>query len=254
MISSPLPALEPACRSQPCCPPLPSPSSLQGQMWAGAVKGSSVRIDIDGAVFASAGPAALTLLKSAVLKGLIPALPNSDFEVESVNLINAALLADEANLRVATKANAVASTGPYADTVTVSVTTPSGSRSVVGAVIGRQPRIVQVDHWQGFPSFAPDGHVLLFNNLDKPGAVGKVTSALADNNINIASLAVARQYPGSPALSVIISDQRVPADVKAKIELLDGVSGVSTASFGDAFISKALAAAPAAAAGASAAR
>lgn len=144
--------------------------------------------------------------------------------------INAPLLADAAAVRVAMKYHPVAS-GPFTNAVRVTVVSSSGSQSVTGSVIEGTPRVVQVDLWQHFPSFVPEGHVLLFNNLDKPGAVGRVTSLLADNNINIASLSVARQYPGSPALSVIISDQRVPAEVKAKVEALDGISNVRTVSF-----------------------
>lgn len=204
--------------------------ALQGQLWSGAVKGTSVHVDVEGPVFDGAGVG--ELLKAAVIKGLLPTLPGLDAGDGDVNLVNAALLADEAALRVAVKA-APSPSGPYANAVRLTLMGPAGTRTVTGSVIEGAPRVVQVDHWQSFPSFSPEGHVLLFNNLDKPGTVGKVASVLADNNINIASLAIARQYPGSPALSVILSDQRVPAEVKAKIEALDGISGVLTASFDD---------------------
>jgi hypothetical protein len=84
--------------------------------------------------------------------------------------------------------------------------------------------------------------------------VARTTGVLADHNINIASLKVARQFGGggSPALSVLVCDQRIPSDVATRIAALDGISNVRTASFGDAFAAKA-AGASAAAAGAPAA-
>jgi hypothetical protein len=56
---------------------------------------------------------------------------------------------------------------------------------------------------------------------------------LQSNNINIASLAVARQYEGggSPALSVLVCDQRVPATAIKELQLLVGISNVRNASF-----------------------
>jgi D-3-phosphoglycerate dehydrogenase len=204
-------------------------------MWSGPTKGVSIQVDVEGPAFEGAN--VTDLMKAALLKGLLPTLPSVDIEASDVNLVNAALLADEVHLKVAVK-QSPSPTGPYASAIRVTVVGPSGSRSVVGSVIEGQPRVVQVDHWQSFPTFAPEGHVVLFNNFDKPGAVGKVTSVLADNNINIASLAIARQYIGSPALSVIITDQRVPSEVKAKIADLDGISNVSTASFGNQYITK----------------
>ena len=61
---------------------------------------------------------------------------------------------------------------------------PAGTRVALGAVIEGKPRIVQLDHWQSFPSFAPAGHLLLWNNIDAPGQVALVTRVLAEHNIS----------------------------------------------------------------------
>jgi hypothetical protein len=105
--------------------------------------------------------------------------------------------------------------------------------------------VVQVDHWASFPTFVPQHHVLFYNNLDRPGTVSRITAVLSEHNINIASLLVARQHAGSPALSVVIADARIPAEVAHRIAALDGISSVRTASFGDAYVRESPAAAAA---------
>lgn len=89
---------------------------------------------------------------------------------------------------------------------------------------------------QSFPSFVPEHHTLFFNNVDRPGTVARITGVLSDANINIASFLVARQHPGSPALSVVVCDGRIPSSVATKIAALDGISNVRTASFGTRFV------------------
>lgn len=192
-------------------------------------------------------------MKTSLLQGMLPWLQGLEgmetLELDSVNSVNAGLLADAAHVRVAVKHTPVAS-GPYANAIRVTVVSPSGSQSVTGSVIEGVPRVVQVDHWQSFPSFVPQGHVILFNNIDKPGSVGRVTSLLAEYNINIAAISVARQYPGSPALSVVIVDTRVPSVVKEKLDALDGIMNVRVASFDGAdYVNPSPAGSPSGAAG-----
>lgn len=217
--------------------------SLQGQTIAGAaqlllppaLKHTTIRIDLEGSDIAV--PGAGDLISAAALKGLLPALPALDLDPESINLINAGHLAKQAGLKLVIKTNPT-STGTFSNMIRIAVTGPTGEKVATGAVLEGQPRVVQVDHWQGFPSFAPEGHLLMYNNIDAPGEVARVTSVLADNHINIASLKVARQFGGggSPALSVLVCDNRIPTDVAARLASLEGISNVRTASFGNAFV------------------
>ena len=213
--------------------------SLAGQMWAaGAPRTASVNIDLAGPAFAAAPPAALAaLVKAALLKGLLPAVAALDYDAAAVNLINAPALAAREQLAVAVRAAPAAApaAAAYASTVAVTVRGAAGQpeRAFVGAVVDGEPRIVGIDEW-ATPSFPTCGSVLLFNNADSPGVVSRVTSVLADNNINIATLSVVRQAKGEPALSIIISDQRLPKDVELKVCAEAGITGVRTATFATA--------------------
>jgi len=233
-VSAAIAALSRSCRaSHARLPSPPHARSLHGQLWKAAIKTSLVTVECEGPVFAQAGVA--DLVKASLLKGLLPALPAIDLE-DDVNLVNAAMLAAEVNLKVVVNHVASSPSGTYPNQLRVVVDGPAGQRTAVGAIIEGQPRIVQLDHWAAFPSFAPEAHVVMFSNLDKPGAVSRVTRVLADNNVNIASLAIARQFVGSPALTVIVADQRITSDVQSRIAELDGITNVRSVSFGNAFI------------------
>lgn len=241
--------------------------SLQGQLWSRshALKNASIYVDVEGAALAAAdttsgdvagvpasgsssaspaggsgastaaGSAVTTLIKAALLKGLLPSLPDFDFGHGEVNLVNSSILADEASLKVAVRYNHGVS-GSYANAVRVSIVgAGGGERTVAGSVLEGTPRVVQVGHWGSFPSFAPEGHVLMLSHRDRPGLLAKTTGVLSEFSVNIASLSVARQAPGLPSLAVITTDQRVPAEARSRIELLDGISDVQTASFGSHF-------------------
>jgi hypothetical protein len=206
--------------------------SMQGQIAlageAGALRGVSVRVDVEGPALQERGFAELAL--ALVLKGLLPAVPRLDVAADAVNMINAPFVAQDAGINVLVRASARAAGAAFANVIRVTVQSPAGTRVALGAVIEGKPRIVQLDHWQSFPSFAPAGHLLLWNNIDAPGQVALVTRVLAEHNINVASLAVARQFEGggSPALSVMLCDSRIPTDAVNQINALKGASRLAS--------------------------
>jgi D-3-phosphoglycerate dehydrogenase len=140
--------------------------ALQGQVLLSSLvdgqqprlpKGTKVRIEVEGAELGQKGAA--ELIKAAVLKGLLPALPLVEFEGESVNLVNAPGLAASTGLEVSVSTSATA--GAFRDVVRVVVTPPSGTgeRTVVGSLIDSVGKVVQMDFWQNFPAFEPSGHI-----------------------------------------------------------------------------------------------
>ena len=72
----------------------------------------------------------------------------------------------------------------------------------------QNPRIVRVS---STPVEIPtSGTMLLLNNQDRPGMVGKLGSILADHNVNIASMSLGRETEGGLALTVLVLDSRPP--------------------------------------------
>jgi D-3-phosphoglycerate dehydrogenase len=94
----------------------------------------------------------------------------------------------------------------YASLVRVSAHTAAGEHAVAGTVFDqKRARVVELD---GLPvELAPEGHLLLFANDDRPGVVGAVGSFLGERGINIADVRLARAEGAATAIAVMTLDQ-----------------------------------------------
>jgi D-3-phosphoglycerate dehydrogenase len=160
----------------------------------------------------------LPALSAAVLKGALERLL-----VEPVNYLNAPLIARERGIGV----QLVQESGQllYAQVLSVRYQTEKESRHFSGTLFGEHDlRIVGID---GFHfEMKPDGHLILYSNIDRPGMLAAVSSVLAKAGINIGGLSLGRFESGSRAMTVISIDTPAPVGVLKEIALLDGVSDV----------------------------
>jgi D-3-phosphoglycerate dehydrogenase len=76
----------------------------------------------------------------------------------------------------------------------------------------------------------PEGHLLLYRNVDRPGMLAKVGAELASAGINIGGLALGRDKPGQTALTVISVDTPIPTEILARVGRIEGVFEVRTVS------------------------
>jgi len=79
----------------------------------------------------------------------------------------------------------------------------------------------------------PEGSMLIYKNLDKPGMLASVGNILADENINIAGLSLARLVSGKEALTVISLDGSINKKAINKILSIDGIWDVLPVNFKD---------------------
>lgn len=155
----------------------------------------------------------------AVLKGVL-----TPFLGEAVNYVNAERVAESRGIEVTrTTHNA---RGDYPQLV--DVTLSGGGRSVElgGTLFGeRDPRVVSFENYR--LEFQPEGNLLVLENFDKPGVVGKIGTLLAKADINIADIHLARRGKGhQEALAVLRLDQE---PTPALVEELAGLPEVKTA-------------------------
>ncbi len=133
-----------------------------------------------------------------------------------VNWVSAPVMAFEQGIVTAQIKNLIEHSD-YPAMIACRVYWEGGQRTVAGALFGNgEARLV---HYDGFEVDAyPDGYVLILENEDVPGVIGKTGTLLAKEKINIAQWRYGRENPGGKAISFINLDQRVPQAVLAALE------------------------------------
>ncbi len=141
----------------------------------------------------------LTVLKAAVIGGLLEGMSE-----ERINVVNANMIAQKRGLRVAEHRDT--SCENYASLMTVSVTTSAGTTSVAGTVMRDEMHILRVnDYWL---DVVPKGGYLLFSDhRDRPGIIGAVGMITGNADINVSSMQLSRLKPRGQALMVLELDE-----------------------------------------------
>jgi D-3-phosphoglycerate dehydrogenase / 2-oxoglutarate reductase len=186
--------------------------ALMARLGPGAVK--SIRLSSKGVTPAGSGQALL----AALVRGFI-----SPMLSETVNLVNAITLARDRGMIVAEVPADDA--GGYPVELSAEFTTAAGQRTVAGTVFGTDDlRIIRLD---GFRlEMKPEGEMLIYTNVDRPGMLAKVSAILAGNDVNIAGLSLGRLRAGEKAMTVISLDAPVSGELLSEIAKIEGISEV----------------------------
>jgi D-3-phosphoglycerate dehydrogenase / 2-oxoglutarate reductase len=179
-----------------------------GQLTDSGIK--SIAIEYEGAI-AELNVKPLTATALAAL--LAP-------QLAAVNLVNAPVICRERDIRVSETLQP--EPGDYQMLMRLTVTGESGTRSIAGTVfVGDRPRLVSVE---GMPLEAELGeHVLFVRNLDKPGFIGALGTALAAASINIATFHLGRVAAGKEAICLVEIDQPL---TPALLDIVHGLPNV----------------------------
>jgi D-3-phosphoglycerate dehydrogenase / 2-oxoglutarate reductase len=158
------------------------------------------------------------VIRSAVLVGAL----NSVLD-EKVNLVNAAAAAATRGLLVEETTRRRGHGFP--DTVEVAIA-DGGRDLTLEGIVGQDgsPRIVSLD---GIGLEAPlEGTLLLSRNIDVPGVIGRIGTALGRLGVNIATFALGRRSPGGggEALALVGLDGDVGAGIVQEIRSLPSVT------------------------------
>ena len=182
--------------------------SFAGQVTETGIK--AVTIEYDGHV-AALNTRALT---GVVLQGLLAPL------LETVNIINAPLVAKERNIAISEVTHDRA--GDYQTLIRLIVATEAQPLNVAGTLFaGDRPRIVEV---RGISMDAELGpHMLIVTNRDRPGLIGAVGQTLGEAGVNIATYNLGRTESHGEAISLIGVDDAVGEEAVKKVRALPDV-------------------------------
>jgi len=133
----------------------------------------------------------------AVLKGFLQIAGGLE-----VNEVNAPAFAETLGLKVSE--SRLSAPGDYTDMLELSAVAEGKTVSVGGAFFGATPRIVSIN---SRPVEArPHGVLLVLENTDRPGMVGRIGTLLGDHGVNIATMSLSRNQAGGTALTVLNLD------------------------------------------------
>ncbi|MFZ0917717.1 MAG: phosphoglycerate dehydrogenase [Candidatus Udaeobacter sp.] len=156
-------------------------------------RADSLNINYSGKVN-EADTAAIT---RAVLKGFLQIAGGPE-----VNEVNAPAFAETLGLKVTE--SRLSTPGDYTDMLELSAVAEGKTVSVGGAFFGATPRIISIN---SRPVEArPYGVLLVLENTDRPGMVGRIGTLLGEHGVNIATMSLSRNQAGGTALTVLNLD------------------------------------------------
>jgi D-3-phosphoglycerate dehydrogenase len=134
---------------------------------------------------------------------------------ESVNLINAEMLARERGIEIVESKNP--NKGDFANLLQSEVYSDKQPMVASATLFGNQYlRLVQLGPYR-MESYL-DGVLLVFTHRDVPGLIGYIGTVFGKHNVNIASMNVGRQQPGGEAIAVLNLDSPPPAEAIKEVK------------------------------------
>jgi D-3-phosphoglycerate dehydrogenase len=158
-------------------------------------------------------------LVSAFCAGLI------GHAVEDVNIINAEMLCRERGIEIVRKSNA--DHGDFSSCIAATVSGEGCTRHAAGTLFGKSmPRLVRLGEYRTETYL--DGNLLIFHHSDVPGIVGFIGNVLAEENVNIAQMAVGRTgSQGGSAIGVLNLDSGVTSPTLERVNQNDAIESVN---------------------------
>jgi D-3-phosphoglycerate dehydrogenase len=144
-----------------------------------------------------------------VIKGLLEVALGPD-----INYMIAPILAQERGVSIE---EGTGESRAYRNLIEVEVTAQNSVTTLTGTITeeGRQHIVKMNDYWV---DFVPHGNLLIFQNHDRPGVIGKIGKLLGDSAVNIANFNLGRRESSGLALAVMQIDGPISDDLLAQIE------------------------------------
>lgn len=158
------------------------------------------------------------LVTRALMKGIF----NPILE-EEVNYVNALLIAQERGIKIIEKKTTKIT--DFANLVSVEFDTGKRKHFIMGTLFAnKEPRIIKMDKF--YVEAIPEGYMLVVENNDAPGVVGKIGTILGQHKVNIAEMSFGRDKKTGEAISLLNVDSEVSKATLKKLESAKDINGV----------------------------
>ncbi len=180
---------------------------IQSQLNDGPIK--SISVECFGNI-EDAKPVALSFLQGLLRE-------SSDVRL---NFVNAGAIAEDRGISISHSYNT--DTVSFSNLIMTHVTTQNGTIEMAGSVFGdNHSRLVDIMGYE--VDVRPEGCMLLIQNKDVPGVVGKVGMLLGDAGVNIAEYLLSRSNGGDTAFAVVKVDGKLAEDVIDSLDQFDEI-------------------------------
>lgn len=166
----------------------------------------------------------VTPLRASVIRGLLRPI-----SVENVNIVNASLVAQGRGWEIREQLSP--SHEVYLNVIHVHVQTSEAEVTVAGTIEHGIPQVVQLNGLDVDIAPEPGVHMLVCDNEDRPGMIGRIGTLLGQRDINIRSMQVGRRGRRERAIMLIELDEAPSEAELDEIEAIDGIYNVRLVSF-----------------------
>jgi len=172
---------------------------IQFQLCDGPVK--SVSVECFGNID-DAKPVALSFIKGIL----------SESADVRLNFINTGAIAEDRGISFSHSYNSDSDSVSFSNLIMTHVTTQNGTTEVAGSVFGdNHARLVDIKGYE--VDVRPEGVMVLIQNKDVPGVIGRVGMILGDAGVNIAEYLLSRSSDSDTAFSIIKIDEKLSDSV-----------------------------------------
>ncbi|MFH1847535.1 MAG: phosphoglycerate dehydrogenase [Candidatus Omnitrophota bacterium] len=178
--------------------------SIQSQLMDEPIKG--IKINYIGEV----ANLDVALITRALLKGILNPILEED-----INIVNSMYVAEERGIKVTEKKTSTIT--DFASLISIEFDTTTKKHFIMGTLFSnKEARIVKMDKY--YVEAIPDGYMLVINNKDVPGVVGKIGTILGKCEVNIAEMSFGRDKAAKEAISLLNIDSKVPGKIIEKLK------------------------------------
>jgi len=184
---------------------------LAAELASGRVQ--RVEVELAGLDDDLAAPIAVAVLKGALALHL----------GDEINYVNAEHVAAGRGIELVRSTRS--DTGDYPHLVRVRLAGEGGGVDVAGLLVGEGD--LRVVDFLGYRlEFRPHGRLLVLENRDVPGVVGRIGTTLGEGGVNIAEIHLSRHEDAGEALAVLRLDQTPGESTLARLRALPEISRV----------------------------